>query len=336
MIGCKFMCKISETLSDATGDTCAFGGLSVIFAGDFAQLPPVKATHLYACIDTCRREQTSSFQDTITGKMLWLSIDVVIHLHHLHRQQGHENSDFQALLSRLREGRCNAADFNLLNSRVLTPSSSIDFSIPPWRDAPIIVYNNATKDSLNIKAAIAFAQQTSQSLQWYYSADFYKRSPIDDNDLIDALTTLHSGETNQHLTCIPLVIGMPVLVSHNFSVDDGVVNGARGTIRTIQYTIDNKKRHRLLSVVINIPDSTDVSFLDLPPHDYPILPDYTDFHINHPFSHMKLSIVRQQIPLQPAFAVTAHRSQGQTLSQAIIDLESCKGTEAPYVMISRV
>ncbi|TDL13843.1 hypothetical protein BD410DRAFT_695407, partial [Rickenella mellea] len=34
--------------------------------------------------------------------------------------------------------------------------------------------------------------------------------------------------------------------------------------------------------------------------------------------------------------ITAHKAQGQTLSQALIDLQSCKGTEAPYVMVSRV
>ncbi|KAK0469459.1 uncharacterized protein EV420DRAFT_1244567, partial [Desarmillaria tabescens] len=34
--------------------------------------------------------------------------------------------------------------------------------------------------------------------------------------------------------------------------------------------------------------------------------------------------------------MTAHKSQGQTLSHAIIDFESCTGTEAPYVMASRV
>ena len=34
--------------------------------------------------------------------------------------------------------------------------------------------------------------------------------------------------------------------------------------------------------------------------------------------------------------MTAHRSQGQTLPQVVIDLESCRGTEALYVMISHV
>ncbi|KAH7924619.1 hypothetical protein BV22DRAFT_975212, partial [Leucogyrophana mollusca] len=34
--------------------------------------------------------------------------------------------------------------------------------------------------------------------------------------------------------------------------------------------------------------------------------------------------------------MTAHKAQGQTLERAFIDLEDCKGAEAPYVMISRV
>ncbi|KAF8123678.1 hypothetical protein EV363DRAFT_1140293, partial [Boletus edulis] len=34
--------------------------------------------------------------------------------------------------------------------------------------------------------------------------------------------------------------------------------------------------------------------------------------------------------------MTVHKSQGMTMDRAIVDLESCKGTEAPYVMLSRV
>ncbi|KAJ3932051.1 MAG: hypothetical protein NXY57DRAFT_872086, partial [Lentinula lateritia] len=34
--------------------------------------------------------------------------------------------------------------------------------------------------------------------------------------------------------------------------------------------------------------------------------------------------------------MTTHKAQGQTLNSAIVDIESCHGTEAPYVMISRV
>ncbi|KAF8223595.1 hypothetical protein L208DRAFT_1316099, partial [Tricholoma matsutake] len=42
-----------------------------------------------------------------------------------------------------------------------------------------------------------------------------------------------------------------------------------------------------------------------------------------------------QVPILPAFTMTAHRAQGQTLNNVIINLQSCRGTEAPYVMASR-
>jgi hypothetical protein len=52
MICCKSLCRISEVLRITKENTTAFGGVNVIFAGDFAQLPPVKETCLYSQIDT--------------------------------------------------------------------------------------------------------------------------------------------------------------------------------------------------------------------------------------------------------------------------------------------
>ncbi|TDL18180.1 hypothetical protein BD410DRAFT_702405, partial [Rickenella mellea] len=34
--------------------------------------------------------------------------------------------------------------------------------------------------------------------------------------------------------------------------------------------------------------------------------------------------------------MTAHKAQGQTMSRVLVDLQCCRGTEAPYVMLSRV
>lgn len=44
MIGCKLLHRISEALIQAKGNTSPFGGINVIFSGDFAQLPPVGET----------------------------------------------------------------------------------------------------------------------------------------------------------------------------------------------------------------------------------------------------------------------------------------------------
>ena len=51
MIGSHFLCQISKALSNAKGNTSPFGGINIIFAGDFAQLPPVGNDHLYSCLN---------------------------------------------------------------------------------------------------------------------------------------------------------------------------------------------------------------------------------------------------------------------------------------------
>lgn len=67
-----------------------------------------------------------------------------------------------------------------------------------------------------------------------------------------------------------------------------------------------------------------------------VLQDTIDLTFRHPHSNKKCLIKRTQLPIAPAFAMTAHKAQGQTMNKVIIDLESCRGTESPYVMVSRV
>jgi len=53
MISCEFLFDISEALSRAKDNhPTSFGGINVIFARDFAQLPPVRQTSLYSNINT--------------------------------------------------------------------------------------------------------------------------------------------------------------------------------------------------------------------------------------------------------------------------------------------
>ena len=52
-----------------------------------------------------------------------------------------------------------------------------------------------------------------------------------------------------------------------------------------------------------------------------------------------LSIKRRALPLAPAYCITTHKSQGQTLSKVVIDLKLPNDTDdiaAIYVPLSRV
>lgn len=334
MIGCRLLFQISEALVSVKGNTSAFGGINIIFAGDFAQLPPVGQKKLFSQANT-NRKATVRGQENLFGKLLWLSVKTVIILTKVMRQAGVHNEEFVNLLARLREGKCTHEDFNALNSRVIE-NAKPDLTEPTWTNAPVIVYDNKVKDALNRKAAEAFALRTGQQLHWYHATDRWSGKDVLDDALINALGRLHSGRTKQRLGQIPLVLGMPVIISQNFDVEAGVVNGCIGTLKKIRYRLDSLGRRHAISCVVHAPNTDGECLPNLPKQYVVALEDTQDIELRHPFSLKNVKIKRTQVPIVPAFAMTAYKAQGQTLSNAIVDLASCSGTESPYVMISRV
>jgi hypothetical protein len=304
MISCQFLASISQALSRAKGNAAAFGGINVIFAGDFAQLPPVADKILYSKIDTKANATKESGQNTVFGKLLWLSIKKVVNLQVQYRQAGEENSTFVKLLQRLRIGRCTEHDFQILTSRVLG-NCSVDLSDNKWRNAPTIVTDNACKDELNNRCAIRFAKEHNQSLHWYFPVDKHNGHEISDPGVMHHLRSLTSNKTHQRLGRLPLCLGMPVLVSQNFDVEGGIVNGSLGIVKSIRYFVNAKGDRHLMSCVVTIPTSSTECMPNLPIHDLPILQDTISLQFKHPFTRRSCSIRRSQVPLVPAFAMTA-------------------------------
>jgi hypothetical protein len=115
MVGCSFLYDISHALSVAKGNDLAFGGINVVFAGDFAQLPPVRQVRLYSHLDSAAisKAATKNGQKVVFGKLLWLSVNTVVILTENMRQSGPENQRFVELLGRLRDGRCTQSDYEL-------------------------------------------------------------------------------------------------------------------------------------------------------------------------------------------------------------------------------
>ena len=57
----------------------------------------------------------------------------------------------------------------------------------------------------------------------------------------------------------------------------------------------------------------------------------------HPLNHTGPGVlVRQQVPLKLSWATTVHKSQGSTLTRAILDISSCFEVGQAYVSLSRV
>ena len=338
MISCEFLQTISVALGRATGLTdIPFGGLNVIFAGDLAQLPPVGETRLSSYIDPSRGAGTERGQQRLKGKLLWLSVSTVVLLQKNNRQSGIENVRFVELLTRLRDGNCNTSDYQLLLSRVVTAERNIlEWNLHPSKLIPIIVCNNSTKDAINLAMANSFAQKNNQRLISFTSFDENNGMPLTDRSLLNIVDVLHSGKTSGRLKNLPLCLGMPVMVTTNIDVPGGIVNGSMGTIRSFDYKTLSNGEHILNHCIVHIPTATAAQMPGLGDHEYPIMPDTIYIRVRASKSKQMITIKRTQVPLIHAFAITAHKLQGQTIDKAVVDLAACHGTEAPYVMLSRV
>jgi len=65
---------------------------------------------------------------------------------------------------------------------------------------------------------------------------------VSDEDLTNFLLTLDTGCTKHRMGSLLLCSSMPVIVTQNFDIDGGVVNGSRGITKYVRYEEMEDKR----------------------------------------------------------------------------------------------
>ncbi|PBK94463.1 hypothetical protein ARMGADRAFT_927757 [Armillaria gallica] len=181
MVGLKFLLCISTVLCLAKEDQGAFGGINIVFAGDFVQLPPVCDSRLFSWID--KISSSDAALKHMQGKLLWFAVDTAVVLDEVMRQEGAENQSFVELLGRLRTGKWETVRLNWDDAE--------------WRHTPLIVTENVVKDAFNDQVACVFAEHTGHPLHYYYSVDKHRNTIICDGLLHNHLANLTSGVTSQ-------------------------------------------------------------------------------------------------------------------------------------------
>ena len=150
---------------------------------------------------------------------------------------------------------------------------------------------------------------------------------------------------------LPLYVGMPVFLTDNIATELGLTNGTTGVVKSIQFHCDeevsggtgfNHLERIPDCIIVELDDITMSPLNGLRPNHIPILPKSGSFKVKVPGKEDTISISRHHFPIVPRFAYTAHKSQGKTLSKAIVDLVVPGDKRGPveinfsYVPLSRV
>lgn len=286
-----------------------FGGLQVILAGDFCQLPPVQ------------KGLDSNAMQFVFESSVWNTL--IDETHYLHRIERQRDPIFQRLLTETRMGHVSPETLKILEERMNLP----------WQEneiRPTLLFNrNAEVDTINrrnmevlegeqrfFEADTVVMDKTTKKA--YAISDMYESPTFiadrlirhDDPDVQIALERLDTDAPYEKN--LELRIGAQVMLITNMDQDRGLVNGSRGVLTG--YTPGGLPIVRFLA----IPE--------------PIIVDRANWWLTD-----YEGIGRTQIPLKVAYALTIHRAQGATLDSALIDIGSSTFEYGQaYVALSRV
>ncbi|KAE8251867.1 hypothetical protein A4X13_0g3812 [Tilletia indica] len=333
MTSCEVFNDIDQSLRIGTSRLDEpFGGINVLFAGDFCQLPPVGATPLYASAPSPYQNSEYQTKDAL-GRLSWLHVDTVVEFEEQKRMQ---DPEMAAALSRLRRRACVDDDVTLFNGNVLvTTPGNLPIDLQTRPGVIVLANTNQTVRALNHRKAAAQAASDGRRIVISHAADTCSTAltPQLRKTLLEYSS---AGKVKVGIGRLPLFVGMPVIYrGPNKSVQMGITNGAFGTVVSWQMTVDSLGFTIPQVVVVRFDTSAKWKLSNLEPGCLPIYPTRSSFKY-YPSDNKRvvLKVSRSQLPLQPGFAMTVHSAQGVTSSEGVVvDLRG--GGFRTYVAASR-
>lgn len=361
MIACHEVYAISSRLSELTNiHDKPFGGLNVIFAGDFAQLPPVGGRSLYS--PQINRHESSSMsvrdQESFIGKLLWQQITTVVILKQNMRQKSQtpEDAKLRTALENMRYGACTRADIDFLKTRVVGKTANRPkLSDPVYRYVSIINPLNANKDKINEIGSVKFAKDTGQTLVDFYAIDHLSNEDDGDNKVKkkghkskralgckplslyekEALWNSPPSTSNHIPGKLSLCVGLPVMLRYNDATELCITKGQEATVRGWDSFKGPNGKDCLDTLYVKLTNPPkNVNIPGLEENVVPLTRSITAIQCRMPDDSIK-NIQRQQVVVLPNFSMTDYASQGKTRPINVVDLSYCRGTQSYYTCLSR-
>src|SRR6266496_4161371 len=319
MMDCKMLVNLNTNLKEAKSrPDDYFGGINIIFMGDFLQLATV--SHLDVYID-----KPSEWE---YGHHLWRSINLVVLLTEQMRQS--DDPEFAAALRRIRFHEPTLEDIEMLNSR-------IGASLECPTSIPIVVRRHRLRDALN-KERLQVASQASNVPITHCLADIKTHTKMSRSEVYNVKGGRSNVKGNGILSVIP---GAPLMITENIDIPLGLVNGAivefygfadrDGTLIHDEIIV-TPPTYMLVKLKHDI--GVEIALPGLPPSVVGI----ESMSLTYKASLGK-AMTYSQFPVTLAYAITDYKCQGQTFRWVIVDLKKPNGgyspTSSPYVQLSR-
>ena len=317
-VGSMKLLKINYRLQDIVDSSRSqeyMGGVSFVASGDLWQLPPIydqmvtDNNHLDGRPDCAPSHWNEHFKIFYLTEKMGSQADPV----------------FSDLCDRVGRGNLNEFDEQFLKSRIQSTNSENSNDSFKNGKLLIIVTTNAKKDLINHKYLSRLLPEEKE-----YSCNSIDRVinlPVG-NKLPEKLKE-NPGKTGNLQTDLKLKVGAPIVITTNHAKqkyrEDGIVNGARGFVQAIQTSRDDQNKVEVVWVIFN---NDSIGRLFRFEHNHlrkhfdpghqmatPILPSRRNFKLK--FGNVEYQ--RQNFALSLAYSVTAHKCQGETLNEVIID-----------------
>ncbi|CAJ1412429.1 unnamed protein product, partial [Effrenium voratum] len=210
-----------------------------------------------------------------------------------------------------------------------------------FRWAAAIVANNHAKYQINKDRAEDYSRAAESPLRWSVALDAPSAEVLQTQECDKAARVrwlqYHDRDTENLSGMLPLAVGMcVVLADHLDRAEDKLL--LRGSAGRIHSWVWKENDLRPTCVYVKFDGAT--WQLDGAPEPglYPVYSARKVWKLDAKRKKPVLKIARTQLPLAPAYAITAHGSQGKTLPAALVDFNVDKRTDVTFgtVAASRV